>query len=233
LHSIFWPVLLLAVADGVQADSIPYPGSGSYNPITYTFTAVNSGDIIAYFAGTDASHDNQLGLLDNGVLTSAGFGLDDHASSIGQVFDLGRVAAGDTLVFVLHDLTLGKFAYSDPSLNVAYDIAGEMIGHNHVYSTLYTATSPVFPGIPRGLYVAFEDLPFPNSDFSYADENFVFTNVQISSVPEPTSAFLLTVGGTAVAALVWWRRDRWRQPPTRSAAGAWTQHPDSPPSGGS
>ncbi len=174
-----------------HADSIPYPTPGTPNPITYTFTASATGDVVAYFAGSTASYTESIGMLDNGVLTSAGFGLQDHSSSVGQSFDFGHVTQGDTLVFVL-DVTspnLG-YVYSDPSMNTAYDINGTD-GHNHVYSVPYTATSPAYPGIPVGTYVAFEDLPFPDSDFNYFDETYVFTNVNTqTNVLEPTSLVL-------------------------------------------
>jgi hypothetical protein len=172
-------VALAVVVGSAQlhaADAIPYPSAGTPNPVTYTFTAAASGDVMAYFAGSTAAYHNQLGMLDNGVLTSAGYGLENHSSSLGQAFDLGHVTAGDTLVFVLHNLTLGMNAYSDPSLNTSYDLNGS-VGHNHVYSTPYTATSPVFSGVPKGTFVSFEDLPFPSSDFNYNDEDFVFTDV--------------------------------------------------------
>jgi hypothetical protein len=39
-----------------------------------------------------------------------------------------------------------------------------------------------------GTYVAFEDLPFPDSDFNYFDETYVFTDIAVTStVPEPTT----------------------------------------------
>lgn len=187
-------VLLAAVFGGsaaALADAIPYPDIGTPNPVTTSFTAIATGDVIAYFAGSTAAYDNQLGLLDNGVLTSAGYGLDNHSSAIGQSFNLGPVNAGDSLVFVLHSLTLGMDAYSDPSMNAGYDLDGS-VGHNHVYSTDYSATSPVFPGVPAGIYVAFEDLQFPFSDFNYFDETFVFTIASNTppAVPEPSSLAL-------------------------------------------
>jgi hypothetical protein len=197
----------LAVPPSTQGDPIPYPNMGHYNATTYSFVAASSGDVIGYFAGTDAAFDNRVGLLVNGVLTSAGYGLDDHSSSIGQSFDFGHVNAGDTLVFDLDILTLGAHVYSDPSLNIPYDSPGETVGHNHVYSTAYTATSPVIDSIPPGMYLAFEDESFPNSDYSYADENFVFTNVQLA-VPEPASiiSMWLGLGGLGVIAII--RRPR-------------------------
>jgi hypothetical protein len=186
-----------------SADPIPYPSAGAYNPTTYSFTAAADGDVIAYIVGGfGAGHTNELGLLINGVLSPAGFGLNNHASAAGDAFNLGHANAGDTLVFVLHDITLGKDAYSDPAMNAGYDDAG-VTGHNHIYSTAYTATSPLFAGVPAGTYVAFEDLPFPSADFNYDDESFVFTNVLVtdSAVPEPGALALLGLGLGCLAAM--------------------------------
>ena len=191
-------VLCVGLAFGTEqvalADSIPYPNPGTYNPITFTFTAANTGDVIAYFAGRGpAGDDDQLGLLVNGT-PQGGFGLDNQTSSLGDAFNFGTVQAGATLVFVMDNLTIGKVAYSDPALNVAFDDPGETVGHNHIYSTPYTATNPILgdPGvIPVGQYVGFEDLPFPGSDFNYGDETFVVTNViAVASVPEPPTSVL-------------------------------------------
>ncbi len=186
------------------ADSIPYPNPGTYNATTYTFTAANTGDVIAYFAGRGpAGDDNQLGLLVNGT-PQGGFGLDNQTSSLGDSFNFGSVQAGSTLVFVLNNLTLGAMAFSDPAMNVAFDDPGDTVGHNHVYSTPYTATNPILgdPGvIPVGQYVGFEDLPFPGSDFNYGDETFVATNVlAVASVPEPSTS-VLAILATLVAGL--------------------------------
>jgi hypothetical protein len=113
---------------------------GTPNTAGYTLTAPADGDIIAYFAGSTAGFDLRLGLMVNGTLTNAGLALDNHTSTIGQSFNFGSVKAGDTLTFVLHNLTLGLNAFSDPSLNVGYDLNGT-VGHQHIYSTAYTRTS--------------------------------------------------------------------------------------------
>ncbi len=208
-HCAKYAALVLLVAGSAlvaAADPIPYPDVGSPNPVTYSFTAAATGDIVAYFAGSGAGYDEQLGLLDNGVLTAAGFGLDDHSSSVGQSFDLGPVTAGDTLIFVV-DVTnpnLG-WIYSDPSMNTSYDLDGS-VGHNHVYSTAYTATSPLLDGIPVGTYVAFEDLQFPDSDFNYFDETYVFTNVATVTHGLPDAASTLGLLGVGLAALLLVRR---------------------------
>ena len=183
---------LAAVSHQARADAIPYPDVGIPNTAIYSFTAANTGDIIAYFAGSTASYDNELGLLVDGVSTGI-IGLDNHTSTLGESLDLGHADAGDTLTFVLQNNSLGKDAYSNPALNVAYDTNGSD-GHQHVYSTAYTATSPIIDSIPVGTFVAFEDLPFPNSDFNYNDEDFVFTNVAEHVVTEPVSLSLLGIG---------------------------------------
>ena len=181
-----------------HAGPIPYSNSHFYNDTTYTFTATTTGYVTAYFVGGQgAGYINEMGMLINGTLSSAGYGLNNHTSSYGQAFNLGNVNAGDVLTFVLHNLTFGgENAYSDPTLNVAYDSANG-VGHNHIYSTAYTATAPIFDGVPIGTYVAFEDLRFPDSDFNYNDESFVITNVSTSidpTIPEPASLALLGAG---------------------------------------
>src|SRR5215831_9140912 len=65
----------------------------------------------------------QLGLLVNGADTGV-VGLDNKTSMIGQSLPLGHAIAGDALTFVLKttDGDIIKKAYSDPTMNVSYDI---------------------------------------------------------------------------------------------------------------
>ncbi len=193
------------------ANSVPYPDRGAYHNTSYTFTAAQSGHVMAYMVGGfSAAYENELSLLINGTLTRAGFGLNNHASHIGTVFDLGEVDAGDTLVFVLRNYTLHQDLYSDATLNTTYDQAGAS-GHNHVYSVKDIA-SATFSGVPSGTYVGFEDQRFPYSDYNYNDLSFVFTNVSVatngavSSVPEPQSLAMLIAGLAAVAGAAMRRR---------------------------
>jgi hypothetical protein len=203
--NLFASAALMAglASPAMATDLIPYPNSGNYNATTYSFVAAADTDVVAYIVGGfGAGYTNQLGLLVNGVLSSAGYGLGNHSSSVGDSFNFGAVKAGDQLVFVLHNVTLGADAYSDPSLNGSYDDPAWTGGNNHIYSTDYTATSPLFAGVPSGTYVAFEDLPFGGSDFNYDDESFVFQNVRIApptaAVPEPATWAMMLAGFGAV-----------------------------------
>ncbi|HVJ52712.1 MAG TPA: PEP-CTERM sorting domain-containing protein [Aliidongia sp.] len=201
-------VAIVALAVGAaRADTIRYQNGGTPNTIAYSFTAQSTGDVIAYFAGSTAGYEESLGLMDNGVLTSAGFGLDDHTASIGQSFDLGHVTAGDKLTFVL-DITspsLG-YVYSDPTMNAAYDGSIDTGGYDHIYSAAYKTPTPSLPGVPAGTYVAFEDLPFSTANFDYFDETFVVTNVATNApaktaVPEAGTVALIGAGLGVMALL--------------------------------
>ncbi len=187
-----------------HADPIPYAPIGTPNPVTYTFTATGTGQVDAYFAGSSAAYTETLGMEDNGVLTGVPFGLNNQTSTVGEELDLGNVSAGDILTFVIYVQNTNGYVYSDPSLNGPYDTNGS-VGHNHVYSTPYTATSPIFPGIPTGTYVGFEDLPFPGSDFDYNDTTFVFTNVSVNA-PTPDGGMTLALLGMGLVGLAGIRR---------------------------
>ncbi len=165
---------------------IPYPNVGTPNPVVYTFTAASTGDITAYFAGSGASYDEEIGMEVNGVPTGI-LGLDDHSSSLGQSLNLGSVHAGDVITFFDVVSNINTTWYSDPSLNIDHG--------NHVYSTDALA-GQAFAGSPAGVYVAFEDLEFPNSDYNYHDDTFVITNTSI--VPEPATWALMIAGAGLV-----------------------------------
>jgi hypothetical protein len=192
----------------VAADAIPYPTVGTPNSAVYSFTAAATGHIVAYFAGSTASYDNELGLLVNGVSTGV-IGLDNHRSFLGQDLDLGPANAGDSLTFVLQNNSLGMDAYSDPALNVSYDSDGSN-GHQHVYSTPYTATSPIIDACPAGTFVAFEDLQYPASNFDYNDEDFIFTILILAETatvtPEPSTLIIWSLLGGLGITVGWWRR---------------------------
>ena len=172
--------------------AIVYPNSGSENLQTYSFTAASSGDLVAYFAGSGAAFENQLGVLVNGVSNGL-FGLNNHMSWIGQSFNFGRVEAGDVLTFV--DLVTGYATwYSDPLLNAG--------NGNHIYSRAAVA-GEAFNGSPAGTYVGFEDLRFPSSDYNYFDQSFVF---MVAAVPEPATWAMMIVGFAGVGYMTYRQR---------------------------
>jgi hypothetical protein len=191
--------LALALGGNTASAAVVYPNIGAESPITYNFTAASTGDIVAYFAGSGAALDQRLGLLVNGVSTGV-FGLDNHTSALGQSLILGHVMAGDTLTFV-DRITGGDTWYSDPALNGG--------NGNHVYSTS-AAQGQAFAGSPAGTFVAFEDLRFPNSDFNYFDQTFVFTtaNSVVGAVPEPSTWAMLLVGFFGIGFMAYGRSNR-------------------------
>jgi hypothetical protein len=169
-------VSIVAIGKFADASVIPYPTPEIENPIQYMFTALSTGTINAYFAGSTAGFMNDLTMRVNGIPTGV-FGLNNQTSAYGDLFAMGSVNAGDTIVFEMRNLIPGGVGpwFSDQSLNSD--------GVNHIYSVPFAGDA----SIPPGIYVAFEDLP-GGGDFNYNDENFVFTNVAVSvagGIPEP------------------------------------------------
>jgi hypothetical protein len=190
--------LALGFATAATAALPIYPSPGTENPDTYSFTAATTGHIIAYFAGSTAADDENLGLLVNGVDTGIN-GLDDHSTAVGTSLDFGSVTAGSTLTFYINDFSSGNTWYSDKAMNL--DGAGGTPSQ-HIWSTSYAGGDF---GIPAGTYVAFEDLARCCSDLNYHDETFVFTNVGVvthGGVPEPATWAMMLVGFGGLGALM-------------------------------
>ena len=178
--------IAFAFAAPAQAIPTPYATPGTESIVQYDFFAQASGDVRAYFVGSDAAYTTRIALLVNGVDTGI-HGLDNHDSSYGQMLNFGPVNANDRLVFKLINVNspnIGPY-YSDLSLNAD--------GRNHIYAAEYAGDA----FIPAGIAVGFEDQP-NGGDFDYNDENFVFVNVgrapEPSDVPEPASIALLLAG---------------------------------------
>jgi len=109
--------------------------------------------------------------------------------------EFGRVEAGDVLTFVDFVTDYATW-FSDPALNAG--------NGNHIYSTT-AAAGEAFNGSPAGTYVAFEDLRFPNSDFNYFDQAFVFT---VAAVPEPATWAMIILGFAALGLMRYRKRSR-------------------------
>ena len=177
--------LLLSTAFALAAsltawgDAIPYPNIGVVAP-TVPLVAASSGSINGYFYGASAGDTDQIQMCDLTASFCSPFEFNNQTSAIGSSADFGSVTAGDVLVFNLMNDTAGYVLSSDPGMSVD--------GTNHAYVTSYSGTGGP-AGIPAGTFVGMEDLALPGSDLDYNDDQFVFTNVATSMVPEP-SAFL-------------------------------------------
>jgi hypothetical protein len=192
---------LASVAFSASAAPIAYSNYGTENLSEYTFTATETGDIVAYFLSKgSADYINTLGATINGVATGA-VGLNNQDSSFGDSLNLGFANAGDTVVFTLNVTTTGDTWYSSKNLNSD--------GSNHVYSTTLSGGNLPF----TGTYVAFEDLAKNLSDFNYTDEQILVTNVTAASatptapaVPVPAAAWLFSSGLLGLAGVTRNRR---------------------------
>jgi len=163
-------------------------GESGEAPVSASFVALSSGQLVGYFTGLSGGLTNLVGARINGV--DGPTGLNNHTSAYGSSFVLGTVNAGDTVVFFI-DVGPGTVRYyADPSLN--FDGPGG-VGVNHAWSTAYAGDTVV----PAGLHVAFEDLA-GGGDFNYADHGFV---IQITAVPEPASWALLLGGAAGLTVL--------------------------------
>jgi len=189
LYASLASALALGLAAPAMAVPLPYDQPGVENTVQYQFIAASTGEVTAYFAGSDAGYMNEITLLVNGVETGIQ-GLNNQTSVYGQVLNFGAVTAGDSLVFKLINInpgTIGPF-YSDRSMNDG--------GYNHIFSSAYAGDDK----IPAGVFIGFEDLP-RGGDFDYNDERFVFVNVaDVTDVPEPASIALLMAGVAGLAA---------------------------------
>ncbi len=183
--------MLAGACAAVSANAaIPTYGSpGVVNGASYSFTATATGDVIAYFAGSDAGYDSLLGLTVNGVDLGARV-FPNHSTALGATYNFGTVTAGDALVFLLEIVAppsgIGTY-YSKESLNPG--------GLQHVYSTGYAGGDF---GIPAGVYIGFEDI-LDLGDIDYNDHQFVFTNVG-GLVPEPGTWAMMIAGFGLVGA---------------------------------
>jgi hypothetical protein len=165
-------------------DIIPYPDVGTIAPTVPLFAAT-TGDILGYFYGFSAGDLDLIQMCDITLGTCSAFGLPNQTTTVGTVDDFGPVDAGDVIVFNLENTATGDtILSSDPTLSAD--------GINHAYITPYTDTgSTAVAGIPPGIFVGMEDLSLSQgTDLDYNDDQFVFTNVSMNVVPEPSLVIL-------------------------------------------
>ncbi len=168
---------MLGASFSLMASYIPYPNPGTIAP-TQTFVAASTGDVLAYFYGTEAGYEETLGLFINNQQVGS-WSLDDHSSKYGQSVDFGRVAAGTPLVFAINVTNTKTIIYSDPTLNSD--------GDNHAYATPFSGQTKNGATIPAGTYIGFEDELAPKSNFNYTDEQFVLANTSANNGTQPVS----------------------------------------------
>jgi PEP-CTERM motif len=181
-------------------DLIPYGSVGSIAPAS-TLTATATGTVMGYFAGSDAGDNDTIELWDKTQNTFSGFLLPNHSSTVGVPTTFLSVNAGDTLVFILDNVSAGQF--EDSVDNGGSPTTWSTDGYNHAYTTPYTGT-PGISGLPAGLtgtFVGMEDLavtglkPITGSDLDYNDDTFVFTDIGTAApTPEPSTFALLGTG---------------------------------------
>ena len=187
--------ILAAGSAPLFADNIPYANVGQLAP-DQNFTAAASGSVTAYFYSSDAGDEDKIILWDktSGVMTAPS--LDNHSAAVGSSVSLS-VTAGDSLVFIIDNISTGQYFSSVDYFGVASPANYNDDGYNHAYSTPYSGG---VSGIPAGTYVGMEDLgvtglkPLTGSDLDYNDDNFIFTNVTASPTPEPSSIVLFGTG---------------------------------------
>lgn len=202
--AIFALTLFLAIGSTtLLADDIPYANVGQLAPAR-NFTAVATGTLVGYFAGSDAGGNDTIELWDTTQNTFSGFLLPNHSSTIGAPTDFLSVNAGDNLVFIISNDSTGQVNDSVNNGGVATPFSAD--GYNHAYSTAYTGGIARLPTGLTGTFVGMEDLsvlglaPLTGTDLDYNDDTFVFTDIAATTpTPEPTTFVLLGTGLVGVA----------------------------------
>jgi hypothetical protein len=190
--------LLAAGTAPLLADDIPYANPGHLAP-AHDFTALSTGTLVGYFAGSEAGGNDTIELWDTTQNTFSGFLIPNHSSTVGAPTDFLSVNAGDHLVFIISNDSTGEISDSVDNGGVA--TAFSMDGYNHAYSTAYTGGIAGLPAGLTGTFVGMEDLsvlgmaPLTGTDLDYNDDTFVFTDITATaSTPEPATFVLLGTG---------------------------------------
>jgi hypothetical protein len=193
----FLSIAAVALALPAFGDAIPYPSKGSAVP-PQTIMASATGPIVAFFYGFGAADTDFIKVIDTTLGIDSGWFFENQTTAVGATLTaLASVNAGDILEFQLLDQSSGNLYSSNPAHS------GD--GVNHFYFTPYSGG---FAGIPAGTFVGGEDLPLSTSDLDYNDDQFVFTNIGTTTIPEPASMALTGLGLLAAGLLLGKRATR-------------------------
>ena len=198
------PAILLASQGNAfaspSANNVPYANVGVINPVGYTFTAVNTGTVNAFFAGTTAAYNEILGLAINGVNTNQ-WGLENKTTAVGTEMSW-NVHAGDKLTFIdyiwgynpvqydsngnpiggIYSLTsniaqnrdTNEHVYATPLGSATFNIVNNQ-GHienlTQLTSQLPSAATTPTNGTPP-VFVSFEDLTSAHGKTAGSDYNY-------------------------------------------------------------
>ncbi|WP_433983584.1 PEP-CTERM sorting domain-containing protein [Tunturiibacter empetritectus] len=201
--SLFALASTLALASiPLFGDPIPYANVGQLAP-DQLFTATGNGVVTAYFYSSGAGNDDKIILWDKTSGTRTAPALNNHSSAVGSSVSLS-VKAGDSLVFVLDDVTTGQYFSSVDYFGVASPADYNDDGYNHAYSTPTPADSAVF--------------------LQASMSGWKISELQASSrSPAPTSTTTTTTSSSPMPPRP---RPRPRsQAPSSSSAPAWSEQP--------
>ncbi|HSY67216.1 MAG TPA: PEP-CTERM sorting domain-containing protein [Edaphobacter sp.] len=199
--------ILAAGSSPLLADDIPYANVGQLAPAN-TLTASANGTVVGYFVGSSAGDNDTIALWDVSRGTFSGFVLPNHSSTVGAPpTTFLSVGAGDTLVFILDNVSTGQ--YEDSVNDNGIPTTWSADGYNNAYTTAYTGGIAGLPSGLTGTYVGMEDLavtglnPLTGSDLDYNDDTFVFTDIATTSpTPEPASFVLFGTGLLGAAGIL-------------------------------
>jgi hypothetical protein len=213
---LFWIGILgatFAIGLAAPANAIPLP------PATTVGTDLFAGGttITATFLFANAADDSDLTVSvaagPASFLFSNSNAVTANASAIGSSVSFAASVA-DLLTFTLNDLSVvGSYSTGFASTNVAYIVPPGSTDVATIEAALGVNLSPTAETALANLallgpvvLVAFEDRPLAASDRDFNDLIFAFAPIFTQRVPQPTTLWLLVVGGLIGAGWTAWQR---------------------------